>query len=290
MTSRSRSPFPFLPADTETPQSLARAAEVFKGPVGGSAALFSARRGRGSSASSSRPASKRKAGTWNSGRLVGRPENPSGTEAGGGPSAESSANSGGPPKLPKPKLDLKAFFDYRFRRRQQREEQYRKRRLRSPRAEAAPKHKSPEPLAKRPRLRVSKAERRRRYRERSPLFPFVQKLYGTKHIPVRMECLFEHAALEGFFKYIRMQKYEHHLKESLAQLGAAEDLEQESLDSRRHKYLDDDGPLSPIEETSGEDPDESCDTEDIGAKIVENSCFILSSKIPKKKKSKRKTK
>ncbi|XP_054830623.1 TATA box-binding protein-associated factor RNA polymerase I subunit D [Eublepharis macularius] len=225
------------------------------------------------SASSSRPTSRKKVKIQNSAKLVRRPENPSATETCRGPSAESSVKS----KLPKPKIDLKALFDYHFRRKQQRNR-------RGPRTEVAAELKNPEPRAKRPRLVVSREERRRRYRERHFQFPFVQKLYRRKHIPLKMECLFEEAALRGFFKYIEMLKYEDHLKKALMQLDAADDLERECLESRKHKYLDDDGPLSPIEETNGEDPSENCDTEDIGAKIVENSCFILSSKIPKKKK------
>lgn len=46
-----------------------------------------------------------------------------------------------------------------------------------------------------------------------------------------------------------MLKYEHHLKNALSQLDAGEDLEDKCLVSRKHKYLDDDGSLSPIEET-----------------------------------------
>lgn len=102
-----------------------------------------------------------------------------------------------------------------------------------------------------------------------------------------MECQYEQAALKGFFKYIEQLKYEHHLKKSLTQLNAGDDLENECLESRKHKYLDDDGPLSPIEETEDDQNENSGDKEDIGARIVENSCFILSSNIPKKKKSKK---
>ncbi|XP_048350675.1 TATA box-binding protein-associated factor RNA polymerase I subunit D [Sphaerodactylus townsendi] len=236
-------------------------------------------------ASSSQPASRRKEGARKSARVVGQRKSPWGTEARSSPSAGSSAMAQGQPKLPMPKIDLKALFDYHFRRKQPR-----KRIRRSPETRVAAKRRKREPIPKRQLPRVSEKERRKRYRERRPLFPFVQKVYGTKHIPSRMECLFELASLTSFFKYVERLKYEHHLKKSLAELGAAEDLEQDGLEQRRHKYLDDDGPLSPIEETNEEDPNENCGTEDIGAKIVENSCFILSSKIPKKKKSKRRTK
>ncbi|XP_015265774.1 PREDICTED: TATA box-binding protein-associated factor RNA polymerase I subunit D isoform X2 [Gekko japonicus] len=231
------------------------------------------------SASSSQRASRREVRTWNSARLIGRPENPPGAEARGGPSAESSAKSGGQPKLPMPKLDLRALFDYHSRRKQRR-----RRRCRlSPPTEAATKYKSPEPCSKRPRLRASKEKQRKRPPGKYLQFPFVRKLYGKEHIPLRMECLFEQATVQGFFKYIEKLKFEHHLKKSLAEVDATEDLEKESLDSRRHKYLDDDGPLSPIEEGNGEDVNEDRDTEDVGARIVENSVFILSSNIPEKK-------
>lgn len=54
----------------------------------------------------------------------------------------------------------------------------------------------------------------------------------------------------GFFNYLERLKYEYHLKESLKQMNVGEDLEKEDLDSRRYKYLDDDGPISPIEESA----------------------------------------
>lgn len=54
----------------------------------------------------------------------------------------------------------------------------------------------------------------------------------------------------GFFNYLEKLKYEYYLKESLKQMNVAEDLEKEDLDSRRYRYLDDDGSLSPIEESA----------------------------------------
>ncbi|XP_061484820.1 TATA box-binding protein-associated factor RNA polymerase I subunit D isoform X2 [Rhineura floridana] len=187
-------------------------------------------------------------------------------------------------KLPMPKIDLKALFDYHFRRKQHRN------RKRWRLSVKATKRRSPEPCIKRSWPRVSKDERERRCRERGRQFPFVEKLYGRKHIPLKMVCLYEQAALKGYFKYIEMLKYEHHLKKSLARLNAEDDLEHKGLESRKYKYLDDDGSLSPIEETNGDDQNESSGDEEIGAKIVENSCFILSSTIPKKKTCKRKSK
>jgi len=46
-----------------------------------------------------------------------------------------------------------------------------------------------------------------------------------------------------------MLKYEEHLKKALKALEASEDLERECLAVRKHKYLDDEGPISPIQET-----------------------------------------
>ncbi|CAD7693251.1 unnamed protein product [Nyctereutes procyonoides] len=73
-------------------------------------------------------------------------------------------------------------------------------------------------------------------------------------------------------------------EESLKQMNVGEELEREDFDSRRYKYLDDDGSLSPIEEsetveeaaTTLED-DDGCDI-----KLVDNNEFIASSEIPKK--------
>lgn len=58
----------------------------------------------------------------------------------------------------------------------------------------------------------------------------------------------QQAVARGFFNYLEKLKYEYHLKESLKQMNVGEDLEKDDLDSRRYKYLDDDGSLSPIEE------------------------------------------
>ncbi|ETE62952.1 TATA box-binding protein-associated factor RNA polymerase I subunit D, partial [Ophiophagus hannah] len=177
-------------------------------------------------------------------------------------------------KLPKPKIDLRALFDYHFTRKQHR---FRKRwNLKETKRNTSRRY-----ARKRPgRHRIPEDEQRKRMKERGIVFPFVERYYGRKHLPLKMVRQYEHAALKGFFKYIEMLKYEHHLKKSLTQLNAEGDLENECLESRRHKYLDDDGPISPIAETSNEDSANG----DIGAKIVDNSCFILSCKIPKKKK------
>ncbi|KAJ6664938.1 hypothetical protein lerEdw1_005910 [Lerista edwardsae] len=202
-----------------------------------------------SSGSPSQRPSKRKAKTRST-RLPGRScENAVGAEAQGSPAAEP------PAKLPMPEVDLNALSNYRCR-------------------------------SVRPAL--SKAERRR-CRERGRQFPFAESFYRRGPITLRTARQYEHSALKGFFNYVKQLKYEHHLKKSLTQLNVGDDLENEYLESRKHKYLDDDGPLSPIEETEDDQNENSHNTEDIGARIVENSRFILSSKIPKKK-SKKKTK
>ncbi|KAM3836576.1 TATA box-binding protein-associated factor RNA polymerase I subunit D isoform 1-T1 [Vipera latastei] len=213
--------------------------------------------------------SRRKA--LNSARVAGR------ASSAAMPSGPSPARTKGESqmKLPKPKIDLRALFDYHFTRKQHR---FRRRwtptekKVRRPYKYA---RKWPEGH------RISEEERRRRMKDRGIVFPFVEKYYGRKHLPLKMVREYEHAALKGFFKYIEMLKYEHHLKKSLTQLNAEGDLENECLESRRHKYLDDDGPISPIAESNN---DEVSGNENIGAKVVDNSCFILSSKIPKKKK------
>lgn len=65
-------------------------------------------------------------------------------------------------------------------------------------------------------------------------------------------------------------------------MNVGEDLEKEDLDSRRYKYLDDDGSISPIEE---EEEDEVATNLERGdecdIKLVENNYFIISSELPK---------
>ncbi|XP_032075808.1 TATA box-binding protein-associated factor RNA polymerase I subunit D isoform X2 [Thamnophis elegans] len=177
-------------------------------------------------------------------------------------------------KLPKPKIDLRALFDYHFTRKQHRFRERWKPTESKPRKFRRYVRKGQE------RHRIPEDEQKRRMKDRGIVFPFVEKYYGRKHLPLKTVREYEHAALKGFFKYIEMLKYEDHLKKSLMRLNAVGDLENECLESRRHKYLDDDGPISPIAETSNADSG----NEDIGAKIVDNSCFILRTKIPKKKK------
>lgn len=97
-----------------------------------------------------------------------------------------------------------------------------------------------------------------------------------KALPWRKILTFEQAVARGFFNYLEKLKYEYHLRESLKQMGAGEDLEKEDLDSRRYKCLDDDGSISPIEDVE-EDAEEECDI-----KLVEEGQFIISSELAKK--------
>ncbi|KYO43019.1 TATA box-binding protein-associated factor RNA polymerase I subunit D [Alligator mississippiensis] len=136
---------------------------------------------------------------------------------------------------------------------------------------------------------MSREERKERLLGRGFQFPFVEKHYGRKHIPLKMVFEYEHAALKGYFQYIEMLKYEDHLKKALKNLNASEDFESKRVAMRRHRYLDDEGPISPIQDTN-EDNLDSDDQEEYDAKIVDNSCFILSSKLPIKEKNPNKQK
>ncbi|XP_076969380.1 TATA box-binding protein-associated factor RNA polymerase I subunit D [Tamandua tetradactyla] len=120
-------------------------------------------------------------------------------------------------------------------------------------------------------------------KDRGPWFSFLQSENGRNPLPWKKILTFEQAIARGFFNYIEKLKYEYHLKESLKQMNVGEDLEKEDLDSRRYKYLDDDGYISPIEELVVEDKDtthlelgDECDI-----KLVEEDYFIISSELPK---------
>uniref|UniRef100_A0A8C8VMQ3 TATA box-binding protein-associated factor RNA polymerase I subunit D n=1 Tax=Pelusios castaneus TaxID=367368 RepID=A0A8C8VMQ3_9SAUR len=192
------------------------------------------------------------------------------------------------PGLPTRSFDLKAIFDYCIRRKKCKKQA--RQRYKEKQKERKKKYKSTGKPTGRPRLTAPVEEQKRRLLDRGFQFSFVEKEYGRKHLPMKMILEYEQAALKGYFHYIKMLKYEEHLKKSLKNLNASEDLENECMVTRKHKYLDDEGPISPIQEMPGDDPNLDSDQEELGARIVENSCFILSSKIPRKKKSKRKAK
>ncbi|XP_069739520.1 TATA box-binding protein-associated factor RNA polymerase I subunit D [Phaenicophaeus curvirostris] len=197
---------------------------------------------------------------------------------------------------PKSKLNLKAIFAYHFRGKRFKAAAHRnfrcgsgKRRRKKNESAEVPSYEStrmPLPVG-RPPLTASPEEQRRRLQHRGVPFPFVEKYYGKKHIPFRMVLQYEQAAIKGYFQYVEMLKYEEHLKKALKNLQANEDLEREGLAVRKHKYLDDEGPISPIQEMNDDgDSLNSDNPEDHDARVVENSSFIISSKIPSKKKSK----
>ncbi|XP_021237754.1 TATA box-binding protein-associated factor RNA polymerase I subunit D isoform X2 [Numida meleagris] len=218
----------------------------------------------------------------------------------GVPDSESSSSSL-PPQSPvrpseaskekKSKLNLKAIFAYHFRGKKFKAAAHRKYRSSGSRKTKTNSERSQRRGGRQP-MTASPQERRRRLKDRGFQFPFVEKHYGRKHIPLSMVLSYEQAAAKGYFQYIEMLKYEEHLKKALEALEASEDLERECLAVRKHKYLDDEGPISPIQETN--DDDDNClgpdNPEDLDARVVDNSCFIISSKIPSKKKSKAETK
>uniref|UniRef100_A0A663LPH8 TATA box-binding protein-associated factor RNA polymerase I subunit D n=1 Tax=Athene cunicularia TaxID=194338 RepID=A0A663LPH8_ATHCN len=147
---------------------------------------------------------------------------------------ESSSDSSLAPQSPS-KLNLKAIFAYHFR-----GKKFKKKKK---------KYESTGRPRGRPRLTASPQERKRRLKDRGFQFPFVEKYYGKKHLPLKKVREYEVTAIKGFLNYVQLLKYEDHLKESLKALQASEDLEREGLIARKHKYLDDEGSISPIEET-----------------------------------------
>ncbi|NXQ58439.1 TAF1D polymerase, partial [Anthoscopus minutus] len=174
------------------------------------------------------------------------------------PDNESSSDSSLSPQSPgkslegskqqKSKYNLKAIFAYHFRGRRFKAAAHRKYKIHSGRNKKK-KCKSTQMPTGRPPLTASPQEQKRRLLDRGFKFPFVEKHYGEKHIPLKMVLGYEQAAAKGYFKYIEVLKYEEHLKKALKALQASDDLEKECVVLRKHKYLDDEGPISPIEET-----------------------------------------
>lgn len=232
-----------------------------------------------------------------------QPSRPQAEADAGVPDSESS-DSSLPPQSPvrpfeasqekKSKLNLKAIFAYHFRGRKFKAAAHRKYRSSGSQKTKKPSEHSRRRGGKQP-MTASPQERRKRLKDRGFQFPFVEKHYGRKHIPLNMVLSYEQAAAKGYFQYIEMLKYEEHLKKALKALEASEDLERECLAVRKHKYLDDEGPISPIQETNDDDDgDDNClgsdNPEDFDVRVVDNSSFIISSKIPNKRKSKARTK
>ncbi|KAM4859088.1 TATA box-binding protein-associated factor RNA polymerase I subunit D, partial [Thomomys bottae] len=169
-------------------------------------------------------------------------------------------------------LTLKAIFE-RFKQRKRRRKKKKYKRKLGPRGR--PKGRT--------NTRRSQIDKKQ-IKDKGLRFPFLQTESGEKTLPWRKILTFEQAVARGFFNHIEKLKYEHYLKESLKQMNVGEDLEKEDLDSRRYKYLDDDGSISPIEESVAEDEmanlEDNCDIQ-----LVEHSCFIISSKFPRKRKA-----
>ncbi|CAH6777433.1 TATA box-binding protein-associated factor RNA polymerase I subunit D [Phodopus roborovskii] len=170
---------------------------------------------------------------------------------------------------PRP-LTLKAIFE-RFKRKKRKKRKYK------------PKLR---PRGRPPGIKNAKNPRRsqiglKQIKNKGAVFPFLEPESGRKPLPWRKILTYEQAVARGFFHHIEKLKYEHHLKECLRQMHAGEDLEREDFESRRHRYMDDDGPLSPIEEPLTED--EAADAEsESDIKLVEDSCFIISSEFSKR--------
>ncbi|NWW50105.1 TAF1D polymerase, partial [Pedionomus torquatus] len=174
----------------------------------------------------------------------------------GEPDSESSSDCSLSPPTPvkssetspkKSKFNLKAIFAYHFRGKKFKAAAHRKYKCGS--GKKKKKYESTQMPKGRPPLTASPQERKRRLLHRGFQFPFVEKHYGKKHIPLKMVLRYEQAAAKGYFQYIEMLKYEEHLRKALKGLQASEDLERECLAVRKHKYLDDEGPISPIQET-----------------------------------------
>ncbi|KAM8977326.1 TATA box-binding protein-associated factor RNA polymerase I subunit D [Pelodytes ibericus] len=134
------------------------------------------------------------------------------------------------------------------------------------------------PLQKRPP--TNHQERKRRLSHRRIKFPFTD----TKELTLEKYLAYEQSIIGGFLHHVETVKYEHHLQESLKNMDAGEDFVREGLQIRKYKYLDDDGSISPISEPDENANGDQEEVEEHDAKIVENDHFILSCKVPSKKK------
>ncbi|XP_066226807.1 TATA box-binding protein-associated factor RNA polymerase I subunit D [Saccopteryx leptura] len=168
---------------------------------------------------------------------------------------------------PRP-LTLKAIFE-RFKKKKRKKKKYK----RTGRPQGRPKG------SKNTRLHISKKQ----FKDRRPQLPFLESEYGKKPLPWKKMLNFEQAVARGFFNYLEKLKYEYHLKESLKQMNVGEDLEKEDLDSRRYKFLDDDGSISPIEESAEDEVAANLEhSDECDIRLVESNYFIISSEFPKK--------
>uniref|UniRef100_A0A8C4X9B3 TATA box-binding protein-associated factor RNA polymerase I subunit D n=1 Tax=Erpetoichthys calabaricus TaxID=27687 RepID=A0A8C4X9B3_ERPCA len=141
-------------------------------------------------------------------------------------------------------------------------------------------------LKNRHQFSISSAEQKRRVKWRGLTFPFVENNYGLKHLPLKMVLTYEQAALFGFCMNMKEKKFQNHLQVSLKNLTFGK--MKESVMIQKHKCLDDNIPISPIElenTTVSEDAEEQSDV-----KIVESSNFIFNSKVYGQKNGKKRNK
>ncbi|XP_037232117.1 TATA box-binding protein-associated factor RNA polymerase I subunit D isoform X1 [Falco rusticolus] len=212
--------------------------------------------------------------------VAGAPENESSSDSSVSP--QSPVRSLETSKKQESKLNLKAIFAYHFRGKKFKAAAHQKFwRSSRKKKKKKKKHEGTQMRTGRPPLTASPQEQRRRLLDRGFRFPFVEKHYGKKDIPLKMVLGYEQAATKGYFQYIEVLKYEEHLKKALGALQASEDLERECLLVRKHKYLDDEGPISPIEETNDDDDANSLNSdnqEDLDARVV--FMLLLEDEVP----------
>ncbi|KAG8450142.1 hypothetical protein GDO86_002680 [Hymenochirus boettgeri] len=123
-------------------------------------------------------------------------------------------------------------------------------------------------------------ERRRRLRERAIKFPCT----APRNLQLNRYFAFEQSVFGGFLLYLEKLKFDRHLQNSLKVMDLGEDIEDETLETRRYGYLDDDGPISPISEHSESSNSNDGEQPNYDAKIVENGSFILNCNVPSKRK------
>ncbi|XP_035184651.1 TATA box-binding protein-associated factor RNA polymerase I subunit D isoform X2 [Oxyura jamaicensis] len=200
-------------------------------------------------------------------------------------SSDSSPSPLSPVKLPEPskekksKLNLKAIFAYHFRGRKFKTAAHKNFRSTSRKrktemeteTKTKTRHERTYMPTGRPPLTASPQEQKKRLLHRGFQFPFVEKHYGTKHIPLKMVLDYEQAATKGYLQYIEILKYEEHLKKALKRLQASEDLERECLAVRKHKYLDDEGPISPIQEMNDDNSLGADNQDNFDVRVVPSS-------------------
>ncbi|XP_077338437.1 TATA box-binding protein-associated factor RNA polymerase I subunit D [Lithobates pipiens] len=173
---------------------------------------------------------------------------------------------------PPRKLTLKEIFDNHFRKKRK----YKKKKSKNRKRYLCSEKKPPRKVKKRKSVySIPASQRKSRLLHCGIRFPFASK----KYLSLKLCFAYEQYVLGGFLNYVKNIKYENHLQKSLLDMNVGGDLEEGSLEARKFKYLDDEGPLSPISESGESD---ECETQYCDAKIVDNSSFILDCRIPSK--------